>query len=375
MRHRANPTGVKTSLSRRDYLKRAGASLAGLTGLGLFGSSCIESQEDKTRNGLRAQEGGAGQARTGPYLNVKHFGATGDGVTDDAQAIQSAIDSVPARGATLFFPCGAYRVAHGLVVRNPQIRLLGEGPTSFSESLSGGYGSMLIADGQGITLVYVGGRPSTVAHVGPSVEHLNFADGTGGTATLLRIRLANRWNVDNCAFREARVGLLIDSDAASHGGSVDGGDASWGMIHQCHFTKNRLGIYVPYSGGFVVIGGSFINEPGSSQVAIRRRGGSQFRVFGTKVDQGLGIWTEGNGGIIQGSQFEDCNPAVRLDGNGYSSNGRYNKVIGCHFYGSSDSVGVEVTSRAADCKVALNTFSNIAPENTIRDNGEDTQVI
>jgi hypothetical protein len=378
MRHRANlPGGTIAALSRRDYLKKMGASLAGLTGLGLLGSSCSQSQEygtqDTPRSGESAPQTGSG---SDPYANVRLFGAKGDGETDDAEAIQRAIDSIPSRGGTLFFPSGAYRVTSGLVISNRRIRLLGEGTASYSESLSnaGGSGSMLIADARGITLLYVGYGTNQVEHVGPSVEHMNFADRTGGTATLLRIRLTNRWNLDNCTFRDARVGLFIDSDAASHGGSVDGGDASWGMVQQCHFTRNSYGIYVPFSGGFVVNGGSFINEPGSSQVAIRRKGGSQFRVSSVKVDQGIGIWTEGNGGIIHGSQFEDCDPAIRLDGNSYSSNGQYNKVIACHFFGPSDSVGVEVTSRAADCKVALNTFSSIAPENWVKDYGEGTQV-
>jgi hypothetical protein len=378
VRHRSSLTGrTITALSRREYLKRMSVSLVGLTGLGLLGSSCSESQEAGTQNMPKSAESepqtGSG---TDSYANVQLFGAKGDGEADDAQAIQRALDSIPSRGGTLFFPSGAYRVTSGLVVPNPRIRLLGEGTASYSESLSsaGGYGSILIADAQGITLLYVGYGTNSVDHVGPSFEHMNFADRTGGTATLLRIRLANRWNLDNCSFRDARVGLFIDSDAASHGGSVEGGDASWGMVEQCHFTNNSYGIDVPYSGGFVVNGGSFINETGSSQVAIRRKGGSQFRVFGVKVDQGIGIWTEGNGGVIQGSQFEDCDPAIRLDGNGYSSNGQYNKVIGCHFYGPSDSVGVEVTSRASDSKVALNTFSNIAPENWVRDYGEGTQI-
>ena len=402
IRHQTNLTSKTAyALSRRDYLKGLGLSLAGLS---LLGSSCAEAQENGPRNTVKNTERSTEDdlqassrtssyatvqdtertteddlqvsSRTSPYANVRLFGAKGDGETDDAQAIQTAIDSIPSRGGTIFFPSGTYRVTSGLVAPHPRIRLLGEGAASYSESLSGagGSGSILVADGQGITLLYIGSGTNNVEHVGPSVEHMNFADRTGNTATLLKIRLANRWNLDNCSFRDAEVGLFIDSDAASQGGSVDGGDASWGMVHQCYFTKNDYGIYVPYSGGFVVNGGSFVNEPGSSQVAISRKGGSQLRVSNIKVDQGIGIWTEGNGGIIQGSQFEDCNPAIRLDGNEYSSNGQYNKVIGCHFYGPPDSVGVEVTSRAADCKVALNTFSNIATENWVRDNGEGTQI-
>jgi polygalacturonase len=44
-------------------------------------------------------------------LSVKKFGAMGDGVTDDTQAIQSTINTLVAKGGgTVFFPMGTYKV-------------------------------------------------------------------------------------------------------------------------------------------------------------------------------------------------------------------------------------------------------------------------
>jgi hypothetical protein len=44
-------------------------------------------------------------------LSVKKFGATGNGITDDTKAIQTAIDTVAAKGGgTVFFPLGTYKV-------------------------------------------------------------------------------------------------------------------------------------------------------------------------------------------------------------------------------------------------------------------------
>lgn len=47
------------------------------------------------------------------YVNVKDFGAIGDGIADDVPAIQAAIDSIP-NGGTVFIPRGTYRLASGV---------------------------------------------------------------------------------------------------------------------------------------------------------------------------------------------------------------------------------------------------------------------
>ncbi|MFL6350696.1 MAG: glycosyl hydrolase family 28-related protein [Bryobacteraceae bacterium] len=44
-------------------------------------------------------------------LNVREFGAKGDGKTDDTKSIQSAIDAAAARGCSVYVPPGVYRSA------------------------------------------------------------------------------------------------------------------------------------------------------------------------------------------------------------------------------------------------------------------------
>src|SRR5438309_763023 len=51
-------------------------------------------------------------------INVKEFGARGDGLADDREAIARAVLALPLRGGILFFPCGTYltRSASALVI-------------------------------------------------------------------------------------------------------------------------------------------------------------------------------------------------------------------------------------------------------------------
>ena len=54
---------------------------------------------------------------SGAVVNVLDFGAVGNGVADDAAAIQLAINSLPS-GGTVFFPTGTYLCLTGLTVAN-----------------------------------------------------------------------------------------------------------------------------------------------------------------------------------------------------------------------------------------------------------------
>jgi hypothetical protein len=85
---------------------------------------------------------------SGAFANVKDFGATGDGTTDDTAAIQAAINyaqnnisppgltTASTGPGTVYFPAGAYKVTDELLV-SYKISVVGEGQTEY------GYGSRL----------------------------------------------------------------------------------------------------------------------------------------------------------------------------------------------------------------------------------------
>src|SRR3989338_2706003 len=49
-------------------------------------------------------------------VNVKDYGAVGDGVTDDTEAIQAAFNSFTDKYGTLYFPSGTYKITNTLTL-------------------------------------------------------------------------------------------------------------------------------------------------------------------------------------------------------------------------------------------------------------------
>lgn len=61
-------------------------------------------------------------------INVKDYGATGDGTTDDTVALQAAFSAVPTGGATVYFPVGDYKTTATIDIPNkPGMRIVGAG--------------------------------------------------------------------------------------------------------------------------------------------------------------------------------------------------------------------------------------------------------
>ena len=87
-------------------------------------------------------------------VNVKDFGAVGDGLTDDTAAIQAALDSAPAIGKAVFFPTGTYRTTSALTVKS-YTRLFGTstgGSTAGSFVLAALFGAVIKNEGVGVAL-------------------------------------------------------------------------------------------------------------------------------------------------------------------------------------------------------------------------------
>ncbi len=114
-------------------------------------------------------------------INVKEFGAKGDGKTDDTAAITSAIAALPAAGGVVFFPAGTYLVAPG------------------TPSFSVGAGAVLEGEGRSASIIKSINSPAAEGRFfdisGGRVEfrRLSFAGPTtfGGAKIVTAIRTTN----------------------------------------------------------------------------------------------------------------------------------------------------------------------------------------
>lgn len=61
------------------------------------------------------------------YLNVKKYGALGDGVTNDTASVSSAINAIPSGGGSVYFPSGEYLLSSALSVTGKSVYFIGEG--------------------------------------------------------------------------------------------------------------------------------------------------------------------------------------------------------------------------------------------------------
>lgn len=101
------------------------------------------------------------------YVNVKWFGAKGDGKADDTKAIQAAIDSLPDGGGTVYLPAGTFAISSTIrigdgdagkkVSTKTGVKLIGAGG-GFAHDMRAS--TCLIATKTMDSMIYVAGRIS-----------------------------------------------------------------------------------------------------------------------------------------------------------------------------------------------------------------------
>lgn len=169
-----------------------------------------------------------------PVINVKMYGATGDGTTDDTVAINAALEYARTVEGVVIFPFGTYAVAGKIIVNNGVRGLQGDGGTiKFTSSssmillrgkqsgapsnvfncavqnLTINANNQTINYGAGSVAVIVAENPTHCSFINNVLTDINFANGKGGI--FLRSYLAG----DAFTIRNRIIGNVIAGNAST----------------------------------------------------------------------------------------------------------------------------------------------------------------
>ena len=223
------------------------------------------------------------QAKMRDFVNVKDFGAVGDGVTDDTLAIQAAIDYLSPFGGTLYIPKGTYIVSDAnaddscLVITAP-IQVLGDGPfyTSIQPAAT-------VAGTVNTILVYpnVNFDQTLMSFKKLSLGNLNNGTRQGNNGifclTLLAGQNLPKFTVEECAIQQGggyAIRHLNDNVTNVNGG-----------MYGAYINNNTLkgGIQLENSGDSIVVSNNIISGTGTGVYAALVAGASLLSILDNNI--------------------------------------------------------------------------------------------
>lgn len=250
--------GGSVMSSRREFMKHfAGAPLG--AALAITGSSNVPSF--------------LGPTDTPPvkaWIDVREFGARGDGRADDSQPIQAAIDSLQGRRGIIFFPAGTYRCEAPINVKRAQ--LLGSGVPG----ATGGGGTTLrcLADRGLFSSVEdnYGFEVGALRIVGSGRRQQNgqvLVDFTGQNYPRMR----------DCRISQGEIGMRL-----SNGERVE---CHYGSFFNVHFDRCYIGVDIP---GTAHSHKFFAGRFWDCVYAVRNVAAGDIAFFGTEFESDYPLW-------------------------------------------------------------------------------------
>lgn len=156
-------------------------------------------------------------------VNVKDYGAKGDGTTDDHAAITRAVEAA-GEGGTVYFPTGKYRVTKTLNTLKGQ---LWQGPALNSDSRPESSGSHIFADHAGICINMGKDKSASIHSMRIQGSGYQNKDSVGiyCVSSSITLRDVAIWNFQRATYFK---------------------EVWYGVIDRCHFMENQYSAYIEY---------------------------------------------------------------------------------------------------------------------------------
>jgi parallel beta-helix repeat protein len=165
------------------------------------------------------------------YINVKAYGAQGDGTSNDAPAVKKALEAAQQAGKTLYFPAGKYNLQNVNLTAKKDLVILGEASAN-TQLLEPGYlfcngnvtvRNMSILDSAGVFLYMQPSKPVKLAI--DKVIYTSPVESGGVTrfvycSTDSATSYITRAEVTNCDISNCRYGIMLACKIDS--GLIDG---------------------------------------------------------------------------------------------------------------------------------------------------------
>lgn len=251
-------------------------------------------------------------------LNVKWFGATGNGSTDDTTAIQNAIDQARNTASTtaeVYMPAGTYITSSTLNITTNFLKLRGDSLGGYSGTET----SSTIIQSTAAKIIY----SAVQAQGGTEFEGLTIK-GNSSTTHGIHLYTGNRSTVKRCSLEDMQTGIGLQiGDAAT--------TLLWAVVEEL-MTRDVMKC-IKLEG---YAGSCRINKCQLSSL-----------ISGQRIAGTYGIWTEGTGdflnvtdttidsmekGIILDSKFNHISCRFEDNGNSIEINNQNNTVYDCEFH-------------------------------------------
>jgi Pectate lyase superfamily protein len=241
-------------------------------------------------------------------VNIKSFGAKGDGAADDTAAVQRAVDS----GLPLFVPAGRYKLTASITfdLANKSLIMVGVNShwnrsSTFSAHRSGNPDEPMFhrVDGymkaDGTYTSYASGLGQTVylSGLGFKAENLN------PNGHCLEFYGGNQCYINKCDFRSGLRGLTVGSnnhDATIHGCSFRGLYSLLNSVDDLELARRSWGLY---------------------------SGGQNFITGATATGYGTGIYLSTNQNTLTGARFEENIYGLILGNKAYNREGIVDSIV------------------------------------------------